>query len=151
MAVVSQEITAEAVEQAVQKVQTKVLSDFTVVHESQESSELLETKCFGAKGVTDDVNHQETLAKLEVWTDQPRFFLKRLVAGCFFNPWDYQQGGKDDIRYLDVYGRKAKWIEVTPQIFQLYERFILGEDHDGKMIHNNLLLIQAEQLYKNSL
>lgn len=140
-------LTAEQIDVAVKKV---VSPTFKVMNPDRTSTELLETRAFSQYGVTNDVNHTETLAKLEIWTDQPRFYIKRLPAGCFFNPWDYKKGSKDDIRYQDVYGRKAKWVEVKPQVFQLYERFILGEDFEGKKIHNNLLLVQADQMYRNS-
>jgi hypothetical protein len=144
-------ITAEAVEQAVNSLKNTVGADFKVKKAVEDEAELLQTRAFNAAGPTTSVEHPETLARIEIWTDKPRFFLKRLPAGCFFNPWDYQKGGKDDIRYSDVYGRKAKWVQVSAQIFQLYERFVLGEEDEGKLVHNNLLLVQADQLYKNSL
>lgn len=134
------------------KMAQKATEDFTMNHHKRdETSELLDTKVFGETGVMDDKNHPQALGKCEIWTDQPRFYLKRLPASCFFNPWNYQKGSKNDIRYIDVYNRKPKWVEVTAQIFQLYERFILGEEDEGKVIHNNLLLSQAERLYINSL
>lgn len=119
--------------------------------EPADNAELLETKCFGEAGVMEDPNHITCLGKVEIWTNKPRFYLKRLPASCFFNPWNYDKGKQNDIKYIDTYGRKPKWVEVDAQVFQLYERFILGEEDEGKTIHNNLLLSQAERLYISSL
>lgn len=127
------------------------MDDFRIARNTDDTTELLEVKAFNKDGVTTDVNHISTLAKIEVWTDKPRFFLKRLVSNTFFDPWNYNKGKSNDVTYLDIYGRQAKWVEVSAQVFQLYERFVLGEEVDGRIIHNNLLFAQAEHVYKGSL
>lgn len=108
---------------------------------------LLESRALNESGEIDPKNPL-ALAKMDLWSNGAKFFLKRLPAGCFFNPWNYNKGTKNDIKYFDKYGRKAEWVEVPKHLYDLYLRFLVGEKgEDGRPVHNSRCLSQVERTY----
>lgn len=124
--------------------------DFVMSHHKENlKAKLLEEKGLNELGEIDP-KHQLALAKFEIWSDGPRFYLKRLPASCFFNPWGYNKGTKNDIRYIDIYGKKPYWVQVTKRLYDLYLQFLVGEENEsGVKEHNTRILSQIERMFIN--
>lgn len=51
------------------------------------------------------------------------FFIKRTLADRFFNPFDYDQNSRNDIRYKTE-SQSPKWVKVTKLAYDKYMEFL---------------------------
>lgn len=87
---------------------------------------------------TTDKDELYVVGSVVVDGDKKTFYLKRCVGDHFFNPLDYQKGGRSDIAYSD-YVFKPKWWKVSSECYKRYIEFLETK--------SRLALAQAEREY----